>query len=128
MKEPLHQLSNTTAVTAGWGDELVAVNRFSPVSVSVKVGDTVTWTGQSPYMPHTISFESPFRGPSDPDAFLPAGAKSGSAYSGAVAHSGTIGPPPEFPTNSFSLKFTKAGTYTYICILHPGMAGVVEVK
>ncbi|MGH2767505.1 MAG: cupredoxin domain-containing protein [Actinomycetota bacterium] len=128
LKEPVRQLPGATAITAGWGDNLIAVNRFAPSTVSVKVGDTVTWTDESPYMPHTITFESPFQTPEDPNSFLPAGAKSGSRYSGGVAHSGLIGPAPEFPTTSFSLRFAKAGRYGYVCILHPGMAGVVEVK
>ena len=29
---------------------------------------------------------------------------------------------------SFSLTFTKAGTYSYVCVLHPGMAGQVVVQ
>jgi plastocyanin len=126
--EPVDQLPGTTTVAAGWGDRLVSVNRFSPRTTSVKVGGTVTWVDQSSYMPHTISFESPFKGPQDTDAFLPAGVRSGSGYSGGVAHSGTVGPPPEFPSSSFSLKFTRAGSYTYLCILHPGMVGVVDVQ
>jgi len=128
IKEPVDQLPGTTTVAAGWGDKLVSVNRFSPPTASVKVGGTVTWVDRSPYMPHTISFESPLKGPEDPDAFLPAGARPGSGYSGGMAHSGAIGPPPEFPSSSFSLTFTKAGSYTYVCILHPGMVGFVEVK
>jgi hypothetical protein len=79
-------------------------------------------------MPQTISFESPFKAPEDADAFLPVGAKSGSDYSGGIAHSGSIGPRPEFPSTSFSLKLIKAGSYGYVCILHPGMWGFVEVK
>ena len=39
-----------------------------------------------------------------------------------------IGPVPALPTDSFSLTFTKAGKYPYLCLLHPGMAGTVEVS
>ena len=39
-----------------------------------------------------------------------------------------FGPTPAFPTDSFSLTFTKAGRYPYLCLLHPGMAGTVEVS
>jgi hypothetical protein len=33
--------------------------------------------------------------------------------------------PPEL--SAYKLKFTKAGTYSYECLLHPGMAGAVKV-
>jgi plastocyanin len=119
---------NGATVTAGWGDKLVAVNRYSPATVSIKAGQTVTWRGVSPYMPHTVSFEPPFRGPLDPNAFLPTGAKSGAKFAGGVSHSGAFGPPPEFPTDTFSLTFTQPGKYSYGCLLHPGMTGTVQVS
>jgi hypothetical protein len=28
---------------------------------------------------------------------------------------------------SYKLKFTKAGTYSYACLIHPGMEGTVKV-
>ncbi len=115
-------------VTASWGDKTTTVDRFSPETVSIKVGQTVTWTDVSPYMPHTVSFNPPFKSPDEPNAFLPTGAKSGSDFAGGVAHSGMIGPKPLLPVDSFSLRFTKAGTYPYLCLLHPGMAGTVQVS
>jgi hypothetical protein len=30
--------------------------------------------------------------------------------------------------SQFSLTFTKAGTYSYTCLIHPGMDGVVTVS
>jgi plastocyanin len=119
--------ANGATVTASWGDKLIAVNRFSPETVSIKAGQTVTWTDGSPYMPHTISFQPPFKSPDEPNAFLPTGAKSGSDFAGGVAHSGIFGPKAFLPVNGFSLTFTKAGTYPYLCLLHPGMAGTVQV-
>ena len=114
-------------VVASWGDKLIGINRFSPETVTIKAGQKITWVDQSPFLPHTISFQPPFKGPSDPGAFLPAGAKSGSKFAGGVAHSGVFGPKPPFPTDMFTLTFTKAGKYSYACLLHPGMAGTVEV-
>jgi plastocyanin len=113
-------------VAAGWGDRIAAVNRFGPAEISVRAGQAVTWKTMSPYEPHTITFQSPFSSAEDPKALIPLGPKSGSAYAGGVASSGFIGEGP-FPTTTFSLVFTKPGTYSYVCILHPGMSGVVRV-
>jgi plastocyanin len=120
--------ANGAAVVASWGDKQTGVNRFSPETVAIKVGQTVAWKDTSPFLPHTVSFQPPFKTPSDEGVFLPLGAKSGSKYSGGVAHSGLFGPSPPLPTDSFSLIFTKAGKYPYLCMLHPGMAGTVEVS
>lgn len=116
-----------TTVVASWGDKAAAINRFHPETVSVKVGETVTWRSFSSWMPHTVSFQSPFATPSEPNALLPAGAKSGSRFAGGVSHSGIFGPQPYFPVETFSLTFTKAGQYSYGCLLHPGMGGTVQV-
>ena len=129
LAEPTQVPAATGAtVAAGWGDKLVAVNRYSPETVSIKAGQTVTWQTISPYMPHTVSFRAPFQSPDQPNALLPTGAKSGARFAGGVAHSGIFGPLPEFPGDKFSLTFTKAGTYPYLCVLHPGMAGTVQVS
>ena len=71
---------------------------FDPPSLSVKVGDAVTWTNNDGPA-HSIksgdhSFDSPGKIP---------------------------------PTSSFSFTFTKAGTYTYICGIHPSMKGTIVV-
>ena len=128
LTEPAQAPSASGAtVSASWGDQLVAVNRFAPETVSIKAGQTVTWKDGSPFMPHTVSFQPPFKSPDEPNAFLPTGAKSGARFAGGVAHSGIFGPKPDFPADGFSLTFTKAGTYPYLCLLHPGMAGTVQV-
>lgn len=115
-------------VAASWGDKVVTVNRFSPETTSIKVGQTVAWQSLSPYMPHTISFKPPIPNPDAPNALVPAGTRSGGRFAGGVAHSGVFGPTPLYAgTTTFSLTFTKPGTYPYLCILHPGMAGTVQV-
>ena len=55
---------------------------------------------------------------------------SGGLYDGSsYVNSGQLGNAPGRSGTSFTLTFTKAGSYSYICILHvdQGMAGVIEV-
>ena len=115
-------------VAAGWTNKIVAVNRFHPETVAVKTGQTVTWKVHSDWMPHTVSFQPPFQSPAEPDALLPSGVRSGGQFTGGESHSGIFGPPPDGLTDTFTLTFTKAGKYPYLCLLHPGMAGTVEVS
>jgi plastocyanin len=70
---------------------------FSPASVTVAVGDTVTWhnTGQAP---HTAT------------------ANDGSFDTGTINAGG-----------SGSHTFSSAGTFSYICTIHPNMKGTVRV-
>jgi plastocyanin len=113
-------------VAAGWGDKIIAVNRFSPAAVSVDAGSTVTWETVSPYEPHTVTFESPFSSPEDEGAIAPGGPESGSDYDGGFASSGIFG--EGFPAgDTYALRFPKPGTYSYVCVLHPGQKGTVKV-
>lgn len=71
---------------------------FSPSSIKVKVGDKVTWTNQDSTT-HTVT------------------ADDGLFDSGDLAQG-----------KSFSFTFTKAGTYTYHCAIHPSMTATVTVE
>jgi plastocyanin len=72
---------------------------FSPATVTVNVGDTVTWTNQESGVPHTTTSDT------------------------AVWDSGTL-----TTGQSFSFTFTQAGTFTYHCTIHPNMTGTVIVQ
>jgi plastocyanin len=128
----------------GYGDQfgLADISRFSPGTVNVNVGDTITWTNNTG-TPHTVSFFSglpdiplftpvpnsaggpPFLAIT-PSVVLPSG---GPTYDGTgYVNSGVIstgGP----PTNTFSLKFSLPGTYHYLCQIHDneGMLGTIVV-
>jgi plastocyanin len=121
-------VANGAAVVSGWSDKITAVNRFQPETVAIKAGQTVTWTTASDWMPHTVSFQPPFKSPAEPNALKPSGVRSGGKYTGGESHSGIFGPPPDGETDTFTLTFTKAGKFPYLCLLHPGMAGTVEVS
>lgn len=73
---------------------------FAPMTLTVTVGTKVTWTNHDD-IPHTVvSADSP-------PAF-----KS-----------------PALDTDdSFSVTFTKPGTYSYFCSVHPKMVGSIVVK
>ena len=70
---------------------------FAPSSVSVAVGDTVTWhnTGQAPH--------------------------------NATADDGSFKTPTLNNGQSASHTFTQAGTFSYTCTIHPNMKGTVRV-
>jgi plastocyanin len=70
---------------------------FSPTSVTIAVGDTVTWrnTGQAPH--------------------------------NATADDGSFSTPNLNNGQSASHTFTQAGTFSYICTIHPQMKGTIRV-
>jgi plastocyanin len=80
----------------------VKIDNFSygPATVTVAAGTTVTWTNHDD-IPHTVVSAD------DPKAF-----KS------KVMDT----------DEKFSYTFTKAGTFTYFCSIHPKMTGTIVVK
>jgi plastocyanin len=71
---------------------------YSPAQLEVPAGTTVTWTNDDE-APHTVTFDGD-----------------------AIADSDQLEPGADF-----SATFDKAGTYTYICAIHPDMKGTVTV-
>ncbi|MGW0765361.1 cupredoxin domain-containing protein [Streptomyces sp. NPDC002676] len=93
--------SSTGAPTAPVTGNAVAIKNFafSPATLKVKVGTTVTWTNQDTDA-HTVT----------------------SAGSGGPLHSAALA-----THATYSYTFTKPGTYAYLCTIHPFMTGTVEV-
>lgn len=88
----------TTAGGAGAKNEIsIQGNAFNPDSLTVKVGETVTWINNDSYA-HTVT------------------AKTGEFDSGNMA-SGA----------EFSFTFDKEGTIDYICGIHTFMTGKIVV-
>jgi plastocyanin len=112
-------------------DQAVQVNAFLPRDLTVNEGDSITWHLNSGEF-HTVTFLSgaaapPFivGGPGGPNlnpaAVVPSG---GPSYDGSgIANSGllTLG-------TSYTLGFTKTGTYRFLCLVHAGMQGTVHVQ
>ena len=121
--------SGSSNVIAGWGEGAIALNRFAPQQLDVKAGTKVSWFLRSNFEPHTVTFGSKWRsGDDDPAAFAPSGLASDARYKGGLANSGIVRPTEDLTKPIFSLVFAKAGTYRYVCVLHPGMDGVVNVS
>jgi plastocyanin len=92
-------------------------------TVTVPLGTTLTWVNEANNALHTVTFpplgQQPPHNPLTP-------ATGGPTYDGStLVHSGLIP-----PGHSFSVTFTRRGTYPYYCILHipDGMTGTVIVQ
>ena len=96
--------------------------QYFPAVVNIQQGDSVKWTSTIE-TPHTVTFPPPPAG--DPFAGQPDVFPNG--YNGGPANSGVIG--VGFASTTFQMKFNKAGTYNYFCLLHvqEGMQAQVVV-
>jgi plastocyanin len=115
-------VASPPSAAASAGETIVKMTnelRFAPASVTVTVGQTLTWVNASS-LPHTTT-DDPAKNPvaqAHPEyAQLPAGA--------APWDSGLLQ-----PGESFSQSFTVPGTYHYFCIPHvlSGMRGTITVQ
>jgi LPXTG-motif cell wall-anchored protein len=88
---------NALARTASDPADTISDYKFSPASLTIHVGDTITWTNDGPAA-HTAT------------------ANDGSFDTGTLKKG-----------QSASHTFTKAGTFAYICKIHPFMHGTVVV-
>ena len=71
---------------------------FQPATLSVKVGDSVTWVNKDPF-PHTVT------------------SAAGGFDSREIA-----------PGKSWKYTATKKGEFTYVCIFHPTMNATLKVE
>ena len=86
-----------TPTVAVKGEVLIRQNTFIPDMMTIKVGETVTWVNQESYLHDVVSDDRTFVSPR-----LATG-------------------------QSYSFTFTKEGTYTYICGIHPFMRATIVV-
>jgi plastocyanin len=92
---------SASAATAAFAETKTIVIKnfdFMPMSVTINAGDSVTWKNEDGE-PHTVT--------SDTGLFRSGGLDQ---------------------DDSFSFKFDKPGTYTYVCSIHPKMVGKIVVK
>lgn len=97
---PSQTQSNPTSGTSTMAKNAVTIQNmaFSPATLTVKVGDKVTWTNQDSVGHSATADDNSF------DTSVIAQGQSGST------------------------TFNKAGTYTYHCSVHPSMHGTIIVQ
>jgi plastocyanin len=96
---PLMQTVKAQQAPAGVAAEVKVDNfSFSPATLTVAAGTTVTWTNRDDIPHNVVSTDKVFKSKvMDTD-------------------------------EKFSYTFTKAGSYSYFCSIHPHMTGTVVVK
>lgn len=89
----------TTQTVAPVAKNTIAIQNFafSPATITLKAGDSITWTNQDA-APHTAT------------------ADDGSFDTGSLANG-----------QSKSITFSKPGTFTYHCSVHPNMKATIVV-
>jgi plastocyanin len=95
---PAPKADDTGETNAGGPQVIMKDIKFNPASLKAKQGQTVTWTNDDS-VGHDVTAD---------------GFDSGGA--------GNIE-----PGKTFTHKFPKAGSYKYVCSVHPGMEGTVKV-
>ena len=101
---------------------MAAGQNFDPPTVRVSVGDTVTWTNESPET-HTVTAY----GDDLPDgaAYFASGGFGSEEDARSNLSDGLID-----PDETFEVTFDEPGTYDYFCIPHEGsgMKGTILVE
>lgn len=141
----------SVGVQVGGGSLSNPLFGYTPQNVGIKAGETVVWYVRPlvPAEPHTVTFV--FDNKTMINGFLPGNQR---VYNPAIIDSNDVTriyPPnanlaitgtekyvnsgwmfPKGPvpgtSSTFSVTFEKAGTYNYLCLLHPWMVGEVIVK
>jgi plastocyanin len=89
----------TTAAGGGATSQVTLQNlQITPATVTIKAGDTVTWTNNDSTTHHLVG-------------------DNGEFDSGDMT-----------PGSTFSFKFATAGTVAYHCSIHPSMTGTITVQ
>jgi plastocyanin len=116
----------------GAGDGTISGNAFLPGAFTVRTGDTVRWSWLSDEA-HSLTFGDGPTGTA-PNAwpvtgFTAPASTTGPVDLGTATYDGTgfVNTGLLAKGSSASMTFTKAGTYGFICVIHPGMEGTITV-
>jgi plastocyanin len=108
-------------------DKAVQVLKFYPATITVNVGDTITWTNPTPEI-HTVTFLAPGQprprfDPNDPQQAAPQG--DGRLDGSHYLNSGILQAGQQ---QSWTVTAAQPGTYQYICLVHEKQLGTVVVN
>jgi plastocyanin len=95
----------------------VANIAYSPASLEISVGDTVTWTSEDEGVRHTVTSGLP-AGDTVPGVSEGEAAKPDGTFNGSLTDAG----------DTFAFTFDTAGTYAYFCEVHPSMTAEIIVR
>jgi plastocyanin len=126
-------------VSVGAIEGLASINRNYPQSGQIIVGQSIVWTVPLGFEQHSVNFPIPAGGyTSSQKAVKDTDGKPHQVFTDVVAANVQSGADfPEngdarsgliYPGQSFSLRFTKPGVYTYFCALHPDQIGTIRVN
>lgn len=117
LRAETNRMAGPHTVMVGNDDDQAMLMRFVHRTITVRAGDTVTFLNPGTG-PHTVTFGEEPAGPAL-ETYLPA-----ATYGGGDLNSFLPG------QLTFSVTFTKPGSYHYICALHDvqGMTGTVVVR
>lgn len=109
-------------------DPNIAVLEFLPEEVSVLTGTEVSWTFDGPE-PHSVTFFPEGQTPPPPgsDPSLNEGNETEGEVTGKELVNSGLRPFGPEKAKDFKATFSKAGTYNYVCVIHPLMTGRVTV-
>jgi plastocyanin len=124
--------SEPITIQAGVSDPVhpqIAVLQYMPVKATVSVGQKVIWSWADTREPHSVTFFPPGQSApppgSDPALFAPTPPTG--AYDGStMVNSGLLPLGPQ-AVPPFEMTFSKTGTYSYVCVIHPQMVGSITV-
>lgn len=119
---------NLTAGVNDPQDRNIAVLEYLPESVTIAAGNTVEWALPGPE-PHSVTFFPAGQQPPPPgsDESLFAPKPLTGPFDGKTLVSSGLAPQGPGAVPPFPITFPAAGTFSYFCVIHPGMTGTVTV-
>jgi plastocyanin len=126
------QAATTLNIGVGVGSGTVSGNAYLPGDVTILVGDSLKWSIESDE-PHSVTFGNGPAGTA-PDEW-PVTGLTGTVppppgianLTGTYGGSGFLNTGLLWKGSTATVQFTAAGSLPYICVIHPGMAGTVNV-